>query len=150
MASQFWKFSDGKSPINLLSERSTICNLGNLKLECQLPIAPWNMLDLKIRTCSCGRAPSQKGKLWSIWLFPRTKCSSIMHLANDLAIWPWNWFSPKSITLKFFGTVRVEEWGHQDYCFPNPVRTERSLGNQQGWQSSLSSMCLIIILQGLY
>ena len=109
MASQFWKYSHGKSPINLLSERSMMRNLGNLKLDCQLPIAPWNLLDLKIRTCSCGRAPSQKGKISSIWLFLRTRCSSIMQLANDLGIWPWNWFSPKSITLKLFVTVHV--WG---------------------------------------
>ena len=38
-------------------------NLGNLKLVCQLPIAPWNLFDLKIRTFRCGRAPNQKGKI---------------------------------------------------------------------------------------
>ena len=109
MASQFWKYTDGKSPMNSLSERSMMHNLGNLKLACQFPIAPWNLLDLKIRTCSCGRAPSQKGKISSIWLFPRTRYSNIMQLANNLGIWLWNWFSPKAITLKLFGTVHV--WG---------------------------------------
>nr|CAN80990.1 hypothetical protein VITISV_021528 [Vitis vinifera] len=60
MASQFCKYSDGESPINSLSERSMMHNLGNLKLVCLLPIAPWNLLDRKIRACSCRRAPNQK------------------------------------------------------------------------------------------
>lgn len=47
IAFQFRKYSDGNLPINLLAERSTMCNLGNAKLVLGLPTTPWNPLDRK-------------------------------------------------------------------------------------------------------
>ena len=66
-----------------------------------------------------------EGKVLLIRLFPRTSCSSIVQLANDLGIFPCNQFSLKSIMLKLLGLE------HNGGMVPHKLLNFRSSTNNE-------------------
>lgn len=84
MPSQFEKYCGIRAPLKLLKEISTIWSLGHVWLAIGNWRFPWNLFDLKPKTCKLGNFANMYGSVSRILFFPTSKTFKNVHLSKDV------------------------------------------------------------------
>lgn len=127
MAVQFLKYSDGKAPLKLLKDKSTMRIFTKPKNLWGCHIGPQNLLELNTRTCNSDKFWRQNGNMSLIWLFPRFRTSSALQLIKDCGIFPRIWLWLRSRVFKLFPALKNVRGIFPKNLFPCMFNASREL-----------------------